>query len=180
MLFRVITKIRAVALYTVLIAVTLSLFSCSPITAPKTEYAKRAFRAEIRWVSDGSEYRAELVARGISSDSDSRQIELAFTSPERLCGVIIEKVGEKATVKVGDMVAELHNQAILEAAELVASDGSFSYKAKAELSGREVIVAERVCENDISEIYIDRESGAPLLVVSGERRIDVVWFEFLD
>ena len=180
MLFRVITKIRTIVLYTALAMISLSLFSCSRITAPEEIYVKRDFSAEIRWTSEDSEYRARLVTRWLSEEKTSRRIELELTAPERICGVTIEKTGGKATVKVGDMVAELHNQTILEAAELLLSDGNFSYKAKAELSGREVIVAERVCENDISEIYLDKESGAPLRVVSGGRRIEVVWFEFLD
>lgn len=180
MLFRVITKIRTIVLYTALAMISLSIFSCTRITAPEEIYVKRDFSAEIRWTSEDSEYRARLVTRWLSGEETSRRIELELTYPERLCGVTVEKEGDEAKIKVGDMEAELHNQAILEAAELVTADGNFSYKAKAELSGKEVIVAERVCENDISEIYIDKESGVPLCVVNDGRRIDVVWFEFLD
>lgn len=180
MIIREITKIRITLLSMALVIAALSFSACSKERLPEKIYVGKDFSAEICWHVEDSEYRARLEVRYHEDRENDCNILLEMTSPQRLRGIRIEKQNGEALIKVGDMTAELHNQAILNAAELLLSNGNFSYKARAELAGRAVIVAERVNGGERAEVYIDAESGAPVCVICGERRVDVVWFEYID
>lgn len=178
MIIKAITKGRGVLL--LLLSIMLVLVSCADRRELESVYTESCFSAEICWILDGSEYTAHLVAEAPRTDGVGRDIKLEFIAPEELCGLVAERKNGKVELKRGDMTVEIHNQAILKAAELVCAEGKLSYKAKSEADGRQIIIAARLCGNESAEIWLDAESRAPVRIMYGKYDISVVWFEFSD
>ena len=174
-----ITKRTAAVL--LVFAVTVFFFGCDGERI-KRNYTESSFCAEIRWErdeGDGESFWAKVFAGAPANDGQGRELRLEFLSPDEMQGISAEFDGERAFLICGDVRAELHNQAILDAARLLASGGSFSSRGATEVAGKELLLVERVCGNEISRIYIDKESGVPFRVVSEGLTVDVVWFEYL-
>ena len=179
-LWEIIKRTTAIFL---LFAVTIFLFGCT-VGKIKRNYTESSFCAEIRWERDGDGeggqcFSAKVFAGVPANDGCDRELKLEFISPDEMQGVSVEFDSERTFLVCADVRVELHNQAILDAARLLADKGSFSGRGVTEVAGRELLLVERVCGNEISRIYIDKESGVPFRVVSDELVVDVVWFEYL-
>ena len=140
-------------------------------------YYESPFRAEIKWTVEDTEYLASVTAD--SPEGSERSISLEFHAPERLNGFVACRSSEGIKLFYDGFSVDIHNGAILGAAELVAAVGSFSYVGRAELDGREVTVAERTEDSRRTTLYLDSESGAPLALTADGLDVSVVWFEYL-
>lgn len=165
--------------FCLLLCVGICLCGCSHAPTVKRVYSESRFSAEIIWENEGTEFSATLIAGEPCSDGESRDLSVEFISPDSMKGLRVERKEQTAVLTCGEISVELHNQAILRAADIIASCGSFSYHGATTLGDRELILAERVCGENRAELYIDRESGAPFRAVLGDITVDVVWFEYL-
>lgn len=171
---------RAVAAL-LLFSATMFLFGCAEGKAGgiKRNYTESSFCAEICWEREGERFSAKVFASAPANDGQGRELKLEFISPDSMNGVSAEFDGERAFLVCGDVRAELHNQAIIDPVKLLADVGSFSNRGATEVAGRKLLLVERVCGNEVTRIYIDKDSGVPFRVVSDKLTVDVVWFEYL-
>ena len=177
MIFRAITKKRK-SIFLLLSVILLLLSSCASKKDFDEIYTRGGFSAEICWTLDGREYSAKLVAGAPRENGEERDLTFEFIVPERLRGLTVTRKDGKLSLGRDDMTAELHNQAILKAANLLCADGNFSYKARTELGGRKTVTVTRLNGNERSDIWLDAESRAPVRIIGEGYDISVVWFEF--
>ena len=157
--------------------VSLIAVSCSSVAAPKRLYVDSAFLTEISWRWGDGEYRALVDAKYPSEDGE-RELRMEFLSPEEIKGISVSLEGERIFVEMGGVSAEIYDRSAIKYALLLCMPGSFTYKGKTEIDGRELIVSQRIAENTVCDIYLDPQTGAPVKICGGGESIDIIWFEY--
>ncbi len=159
------------------------LFSCACGRATKENclwYQERSFEAILDIQNADAQFSAVIKSvKSEDKDSMGKDIEVIFTGPESLSGIVLTENDQVLTVKLGEMsISEPSGglRKLIEFSELFCLDGApSSFQVEGELT-RAVITGS---DGDNAVILIDK-SGVPKEISRGEIRIRIADFKCLD
>ena len=160
---------------------------CAAHPAPNLSYQEKAFRAHILCESDNFSFGAILTSIPLkdSEESAERDLTLKFISPDTLCGIKVQKRGEKVTVSLNEMeISAPHALSWLALAELFDIEATVKESSVESLDGQKLNFINAVADDGREfSLYLYPASGLPRRIsgnINGKpTTIDVISFEFI-
>ena len=155
------------------------LMSCA--SAPMPDYRATPFSAEIRYELYGTVITAELtVGNTVASGAAVRDIELKFTSPPDISGLLVYRKDGVTSITQGDTAVSPPSDAaavgFLRAAELMIYRGELCELEKLEENGKVLRHAKIVGASGEAELWCD-EAGIPKRITDGTVSVTVIRFK---
>ena len=147
------------------------------------DYRDSSFSCNVEFFSGGIHTKAQVrVEQG--ADGQSEYVVAEFTYPPTLSGIILSRYDGSLTAEYGGkkFSAEAMSE-LFSYAELLIPQGSLSYVCKTELDGKEVTFAEIKDTEDNGnnyELYLDKDTSAPIKIRDDGKEIRIVSFSTLE
>ena len=195
-------KLRWGVLFPVLLLLGMAT-SCGRTALPE-DYRQRGFRAELTWQTGSLTLSAVAEAEPLRT-GEERTVTLSMTAPASLAGIVLTQRGEERRVSCGGMETDgAALTGLLRVTELLLPEGARRLTGGGETDGRDVVFAEvygteeakgtgeyedgnedgnkeekKKGNEEIYELVLEKESGAPLRVGCGEERVEITAFTWL-
>ncbi len=165
-------KIKIWALIITLFLIFPYLFGCAP-KAPQADYRQLPFSAKAI-LSDGT---IELYVKILSKKGDTDSISMELLSPDSLSGITFCISGNEKYALCGDMRLSPEGYGyIFGWLELIFPEGELTSTGECKINGRYAIGL--IDETKSLEVYVDKDTYAPIFIASGNMKILIESFEF--
>ena len=158
------------------IIVLFALSGCGSIDAGVLNYADHAFYADVEGMLNGLDFTARVQV-GAPSEDNARSINIQFSSPESLDGIVVARDADGTTVSLdGVVITDAAAQGWLAVAHALIPAGQVVNIKKEEGNAAVATVA----LDSKQTIVIDLNTGAPLEATLDGVNVRVIRFEYTE